>query len=239
MPDLKVTWFGHSTIKLETSSGLHILVDPFITGNPACPPELRNERAFDLILVTHGHGDHFGDTVNILKDGNAVVMCVFEMANYIMSRGIPHERVVGFNVGGTAKFNEISVSMTTAIHSSSMYDGHTTIDVGPPVGFVIHLEDERTIYVAGDTDVFSEMSFIGELYKPFLALLPIDGFYNMSPKAAALAVRMLGCTDVIPIHHSTFPALWGKPNALKDELSILGIKNVKIHNINPGMVVSL
>lgn len=239
MPDLKITWFGHSTIKLDTSSGLNILIDPFITGNPACPPEFRNEHAFDLILVTHGHGDHFGDTINILKESNAVVMCVFEMANYIMSRGIAHERVIGFNIGGTSKFNEISVSMTPAMHSSSIDDGHNSIYVGPPVGFVIHLEDGRTIYVAGDTDIFSEMSFIGELYKPFLAMLPIDGFYNMSPKAAALAIQMLGCTDVIPIHHSTFPALWGKPNALKEELSKLEIKNVKVHNINPGMVVSL
>jgi L-ascorbate metabolism protein UlaG (beta-lactamase superfamily) len=239
MPDLKVTWFGHSTIKLDTSSGLHIIVDPFIEGNPACPPDLRNEHAFDLILVTHGHVDHFGDTISILKESSAAVMCIYEMGNYIVSRGIAPERVIGFNIGGTADFDEISVSMTPAMHSSSIFDGHNTIYVGPPVGFVIRLDDGRTVYVAGDTDIFSEMSFIGELYKPFLAMLPIDGYYNMSPKAASLAVQMLGCAEVIPIHHSTFPALWGKPNALKDELSKLGVKNVKIHNINPGTVVTL
>jgi L-ascorbate metabolism protein UlaG (beta-lactamase superfamily) len=234
MAELLVTWYGHGSTRLITPGGVKIIVDPFLTDNPACPPELRYDHDFDLLLITHGHGDHIGDTFRILHESKASVMGIYEMAHYLVSKGVPQDRVIGFNMGGTTHFADISVTMTMALHSGVLYEDDTIVNVGPPVGYVLHLEDERSIYFAGDTDIFSEMEFIGEFYNPFLAVLPIDGFYNMNPKAAARAAQLLRCTDILPIHHSTFPVLKGKPQMLKDELHKLRLDNVTVHSISPG-----
>ena len=166
-------------------------------------------------------------------------MCIFEMKNYLISKGIPDDRVIGFNIGGTAEFGGVSITMTNALHSGTFHDGQKTVDLGPPVGYVVTFEDGQKIYFAGDTDIFSEMEFIGEFYKPILSVLPIDGYYNMGPRAAARAVQLLQSEQVMPIHHSTFPILWGKPNMLREELDKLGLNDVKMHKISPGTVIEL
>jgi len=239
MGDFKVTWYGHGTTKLVSINGFKILVDPFLNGNPACPPELRNDRDVDLILITHGHGDHFGDTLMILKESHAMAMCVVEMASYLHGKGFSQSRIIGFNIGGSVEFNGLRVMMTNAVHSSVLLEGNRPLEVGPAVGFLITLEDQRKVYFAGDTDIFSEMQILGELCKPTLAVLPIDGYYNMCPRAAAKAVQMLQCDAVLPVHHSTFAVLWGKPNMLKQEMAELGLSDVKIHMVSPGQVITI
>jgi len=239
MGEHKLTWYGHGTVKLTTSNGKKIVVDPFLTGNPACPTELRNDRDFDVVLVTHGHSDHFGDTMVLLRESHAIAMVVFELSIYITSKGIPQGKVIGFNIGGTVDFDNLKITMTKAEHSSALYEGGHSIEVGPPTGFLIRLNDGKNIYFAGDTDLFSEMAFIGEFYKPVLAVLPIDGYYNMSPQAAARAVQLLGCKQVLPVHQATFHVLWGKPSMLKQELDKLGLKDVKVHMVSPGDTITI
>lgn len=239
MSELKLIWFGHGTTKIETPGGIKILIDPFLSGNPACRPENRNDRDFDLLLVTHGHGDHFGDTLSVLKESGASVACIYEMANHIISKGAHEQRVFGFNIGGTIEFAGLEITMTPALHSSLSFSEVTPVNMGPPVGFILRLEDDRKIYFAGDTDIFSEMEFIAEFHKPFLAVLPIDGYYNMSPQAAARAVQILKCEHVLPVHHSTFPTLWGKPKMLREEMDKLGLETVTMHRVSPGDVISL
>jgi L-ascorbate metabolism protein UlaG (beta-lactamase superfamily) len=239
MGEHKLTWYGHGTVKLLTSKGLKIFVDPFLTGNPACPTELLNERNIDLILVTHAHSDHFGDTMVLLRESHAIAMMVFELGHYVNGKGIAQNKVVSFNIGGTVDYENIKVTMTKAEHSSALYEAGHSIEVGPPVGFIVHLEDGQNIYFAGDTDIFSEMEFIGEFYKPVLAVLPIDGYYNMGPQVAARAIQLLGCKQVLPIHHSTFHVLWGRPSMLKQELEKLGLSDVKVHMISPGEAITV
>jgi L-ascorbate metabolism protein UlaG (beta-lactamase superfamily) len=175
----------------------------------------------------------------ILKESNAVAMCVFELANYLYGKGISQQKVIGFNIGGSVDFNGVRIMMTNAVHSSVLLEGNRPLEVGPAVGFLITLEDERRVYFAGDTDIFSEMQLIGELFRPTLAILPIDGYYNMCPRVAAKAVQMLQCDEVMPVHHSTFPVLWGKPNMLKKEMEKLGLSRVKIHMFSPGQTITI
>lgn len=239
MSELKLIWFGHGTVKMETPGGRKVLIDPFLTDNPACPPNCRNDRDIDLLLVTHGHGDHFGDTLTILKESGASVACIFEMANYLVSKGVHEQRVLGFNIGGTVEFEDIGITMTPAIHSNASLFEENPVNIGLAVGFILRIEDGRKIYFAGDTDIFSEMEFIAEFHKPFLAVLPIDGYYNMSPQAAARAVQILKCDHVIPVHHSTFSVLWGKPKMLRAEMDKIGLENVTMHRISPGDIITL
>ena len=206
----KLTWLGHSAFLLETPRGLRVILDPWLTGNPATPENL-GDPDFDVMLVSHGHADHTGDVVRLAKEKSPkAVVAIAELAGYLESLGV--ENTVGFNKGGTAAVEGIKVTMTNATHSSSMNaaDG-SIVYTGDPAGFVITLEDGYRIYYAGDTAVFSGMALIGELYQPDLAVLPIGDFYTMGPFEAAKAVELLGVKRVLGMHYGTFPALNGTP----------------------------
>ncbi len=233
----KLTWLGHSAFLLETPRGLRVILDPWLTGNPATPENL-GDPDFDVMLVSHGHADHTGDVVRLAKEKSPkAVVAIAELAGYLESLGV--ENTVGFNKGGTAAVEGIKVTMTNATHSSSMNaaDG-SIVYTGDPAGFVITLEDGYRIYYAGDTAVFSGMALIGELYQPDLAVLPIGDFYTMGPFEAAKAVELLGVKRVLGMHYGTFPALNGTPGALRDELAARGVTGVEVEELAPGDTLS-
>ncbi|MDI7260880.1 MAG: metal-dependent hydrolase [Thermodesulfobacteriota bacterium] len=205
--EVKVTYLGHAAFKLVSPKGVVIYVDPFLSGNPKTPPEMKTVEKADLILVTHGHGDHVGDTLAIAEKTNAKVIAMPELGRYLTRKGA--KNVVGMNKGGTVNSHGIAITMVHALHSSSVTEGDQVIYTGDPVGFVIRFENGFTLYHAGDTGVFGDMKIIGEIYKPEVSFLPIGGLFTMGPREAAYAAKLLGSKVVVPMHYGTFPVLTG------------------------------
>ena len=142
------------------------------------------------------------------------------------------------NKGGTFDLGGIRVTMTHADHSCGITDGDQTVYGGEAVGYVITFESGLKVYAAGDTNVFSDMAIIGDLYQPDVALLPIGDFYTMGPREAAYAMRLLGAPAVVPMHYATFPALTGTPGALREALGAFGLSAVEVLDLKPGQTVS-
>jgi L-ascorbate metabolism protein UlaG (beta-lactamase superfamily) len=226
----KITWLGHATFQITLANGKVILIDPWVDGNPACPKDAKKLERVDIILITHGHGDHTGDALAIAKKFKPQVVAIYETAGWLESKGI--KNVIGMSKGGTTKVGEIEVTMVHAIHSNSIQDGDKIIYGGEPAGYVVRLPGGLNIYHAGDTAVFGDMKLIAELYAPELALLPIGDFYTMGPREAAMAVRLLNVKHVIPMHYATFPALTGTPEELKKQTQ--DIAGLEIHALKPG-----
>ncbi len=215
---MKITWLGHAAFLLEGSK--KIIIDPFLSGNPTSP--LKPEDVdVDLILVTHGHGDHLGDAVEISKRCNAPVVCIYELSVIVGGKGA---ETVGMNIGGTYRLEDVEVTMVKAVHSADVVEGGI-ISAGDPVGFVVKM-DGVTVYHAGDTDVFMDMKLIGELYRPKVAMLPIGDFYTMGIKGAVKAVELIKPEIAIPMHYNTFPAIRQDPEKFREEAEKLGVKVV-------------
>jgi L-ascorbate metabolism protein UlaG (beta-lactamase superfamily) len=232
MTDLKgtvVTWLGHATVHIATAKGTSILIDPFIEQNPKYPKGYKLPEKIDLILATHGHGDHVADLVAVAEKHNSTAVGIVELMGWAQSKGV--KKTVGMNLGGSWKFEDVTISQVEARHSSSMEAEGAVIYGGVPTGFVITIEDGPVLYHAGDTAVFLDMQLIRDLYEPQLAMLPIGDFYTMGPKAAALAAKYVGATAVLPIHYGTFPALTGTPKELSKFLEGSGIE---VKAIAPG-----
>jgi L-ascorbate metabolism protein UlaG (beta-lactamase superfamily) len=167
----------------------------------------------DAILISHAHFDHIHDAIPLAKQFKPKkVVAIFETCGWLTSKGV--ENCSGMNKGGTQVVGTLRATMTHAIHSCGIQDGDQILYGGEAAGYVLHLPDERAIYFAGDTAVFSDMQLIEQLYKPELAFLPIGDFYTMGPREAALACRLLNVKKVIPMHFGTFPALTGSPSEL-------------------------
>jgi len=235
MPN-RITYFGHSGFKIVTGKGLKIFIDPYMIGNPVCPEECRNDNDVNLILVTHGHGDHLGDSVRIIKQSSATFAAIYEIATYIAEKINDHDRVIGFGKGGTIEFEGVKISMTDAVHSSGINEIEGFSVGGSACGFVIQFEDDKIIYHAGDTDVFMDMQLIGRIfdYKIDLAMLPIGGFFTMDPKRAAIATDLIKPKRVFPIHYGTWPPLTGTPAEFRKMLDAEGLKNVEMIVVKPG-----
>ncbi|GCE46760.1 L-ascorbate metabolism protein UlaG (beta-lactamase superfamily) [Thermosporothrix hazakensis] len=229
----KITWLGHATFKITTPSNKVILIDPWLEHNPACPAEARKFEHLDLILATHGHSDHIGDAVATAKQYKPQVIAIVELANWLSSKGV--ENTIGINKGGSVVIDNITISMTHALHTSGLEDGSYG---GEPAGYVIELENGLKIYHAGDTMPFTDMQIIRELYAPDIAMLPIGDFFTMGPRGAALATRLLGVKHVIPMHYATFPVLRGTPAELREELGKLGLDQVEVIEMKPGQTIS-
>ena len=226
---MELTWLGHASFRLD-AGGKRIYVDPFLNGNPKCPESEQTPERVDVIALTHGHGDHVGDTVDLAKKHGATVIAPVELADKLGSQGI--ENVKDPNKGGTAEVDGVRFTLTHAQHSSSDNDGNYT---GEPCGIVVRAEG-KTIYFAGDTNVFGDMkTVIGRLYAPDVAVLPIGDHYTMGPEEAALAVELLGVQRVLPCHWGTFPALTGTPDALAEKVGC----GVTVERIEPGDTVTI
>src|SRR4051812_45410339 len=203
---MEITWLGHGTFLFKLPSGQTILMDPWTDGNPAFPKGFEVPHV-DTICVTHGHFDHIHDAVPLAKKFKPEVVAIFETATWLESKGVAHTRAM--NKGGSQKSHDVTITMTHAIHSCGILDGEQIIYGGEAAGYVLRFPDGRTAYFAGDTNVFSDMQLIQELYHPDLAFLPIGDLFTMSPHEAALACRLLDVKKVIPMHFGTFPPLTG------------------------------
>lgn len=224
-----LTWLGHATFRIDAEDGRRIYIDPWLNGNPKCPEnELDPERA-DVIAITHAHGDHLGDTVEIAKKHGSTVVAAVELADWLQ---IKHElkNVRDPNKGGTVDVDGVTFTMTHAQHSSS---NNQLEYMGEPCGIVVGVDGKR-VYFAGDTNAFGDMQLIARLYDPEVAVLPIGGHYTMDPKEAALALELLGVKRCVPCHFGTFPLLKGTP----DELAKLA-PGVTIERVEPGESITL
>ena len=235
-----ITWYGHACVEVLTPGGKVVLIDPWF-GNPLSPRSADSVQRCDVLLVTHGHGDHLGDAVALASRLRPAWPCIHEMGLWL-SRTLPGggDAVIGMNKGGTVEAAGLRVTMVRADHSAGDWnaDGGVPLYLGEPAGFVVELENGFRLYHAGDTAVFGDMRLIADLYAPDLAILPIGGHYTMGPREAALAVGLLRVKHVMPIHYGTFPVLAGTPDQLRTELAGRGLEAVEVHAPAPGGTVS-
>jgi L-ascorbate metabolism protein UlaG (beta-lactamase superfamily) len=209
----RLTWLGHSTLRITTPSGKVIVIDPWVQTNPMCPEPLKKFERLETMLITHGHFDHIADAVALGKQFKPQIVAIFETCAWLESKGVSNTN--GMNKGGTLRVGEIEVTMVNAIHSCGIQDGDKIVYGGEACGYIVRLPGGLTIYHAGDTAVFGDMKLIGELYSPDLALLPIGDHFTMGSREAAMAIRLLGVRQVVPMHFGTFPALVGRPEELR------------------------
>ena len=203
---MKISWHGQSCIRIITNTDQTILFDPYITGNPTSDLNAETVEA-DVIIITHAHNDHIGDTEAIAKRTNALIIANVEIANYFSNKGY---RTHGMQMGGKHQFDFGLIKMTPAIHGSTYESDGLQLTLGLAVGIILSIEN-KTFYHAGDTALFSDMQLIGA-FKPIdIAFLPIGDNYTMGPEDAALAAELLAAKKVVPIHYNTFPLIHQDP----------------------------
>ena len=236
-------WLGQAAFRLTTPGGKTIMIDPWITQNPKTPAEwkdLAKLGKLDILLVTHGHGDHFGDSLALVKQQHIQMWGPAGLADTMYELGLmTPEEAPRMGKGGTIHplGPEIAISQVHADHSSEfVYVNPETKKRevhlgGEPVGFIIKLENGFTIWHMGDTNVFGDMKLIADYYKPDLILIPIGGHFVMDPKEAALATRMIHPKYAIPMHYGTIPQLKGTP---EEYLEALGKTKTKVMVMTPG-----
>lgn len=227
-PGFSAIWLGHGGFLIQTPGGKTIAIDPWI-GNPVYPAQYGSFDKLDLILVTHGHGDHTASAAELSKKHGAAVVAIHELANYLAAKGAT---TLGMNKGGTARIEGIEVTMVQALHSSAEVQGDKITYLGDPAGYVVRCEDGFTFYFSGDTAVFLDMQLIAEIYKPELAFLSIGDLYTMGPREAAVAIRLLKVKKVIPMHWGTFGALTGTPDELRKLTA--DVDGLTIYDLKPG-----
>lgn len=228
-----VTWLGHSAFLFRSPKGKILLIDPWLD-NPKAPAGAKDIPAIDYILVTHGHADHLGNTVELARRTGAAIYAIYEIALYLQAQGLTN--VQGMNKSGSAVTDCITITMTHAEHSSGLEPGGAMLAGGDPAGFVTRFENGFTVYHAGDTGLFGDMRLIGLLYKPDLAILPIGGFFTMGPREAAHACTLLKPKYVAGMHYGTFPVLKGTPQELRKELPP-GLRS-RVRVFEPGVPVA-
>ncbi|KSV93883.1 metal-dependent hydrolase [Sinorhizobium sp. GL28] len=205
---MKIKWLGHAAFHIETAKS-KILIDPFFTGNPAFRDEDRRDATAGLthILLTHGHGDHVGDTIAIAKETGATVVANADLATWLGRHGV--KALEMGNTGGTINLGAFSTTFVNALHSSAqLTEDGVSHSLGNANGLVLHFEDEPTLYHMGDTDIFSDMALINELHQPEIGIVPIGDRFTMGGAVAALACqRFFKFSTAIPCHYGSFPII--------------------------------
>jgi L-ascorbate metabolism protein UlaG (beta-lactamase superfamily) len=229
---VKITWLGHSCFRLVTPAGKVIYIDPWVMGNPACPEAEKQVRRADALLCTHGHFDHIGDAMEIAKKHDPLVVGIFELCHWMESKAV--KRCSAMNKGGSQQVEDVRVTMVHAVHSCGIMDGDQIVYGGEACGYVLQFESGLKLYHAGDTNVFSDMAIIRELYAPDLVMLPIGDLFTMSPREAAYACGLLRPKSVIPMHFGTFPPLVGRPSELARLTAESGVEVVEMR---PGQTL--
>ncbi|MCC6865497.1 MAG: metal-dependent hydrolase [Ignavibacteria bacterium] len=213
---LKIIHHGHSAFEIKSESH-NILIDPFITGNPKAKINAAELKP-DFILLSHAHSDHFGDTIDIAKNNDALVIAVHELAEYLSSVGVKSH---GMGIGGQREFPFGKVKFTIAHHSSSIESNQ--LYMGEPSGIILNIEG-KCLYHAGDTSLFLDMKLIGDMNAIDHALLPIGDNYTMGIDDAVKAAEFLNCKNVSPMHYGTFPVIDTDPNEFKRKVESVGKK---------------
>ncbi len=222
----RITWYGHACTLVELD-GVKVLVDPWVT-NPSSPYKsvedfVKDVVSVDYVVVTHDHGDHVGNAVELLQMfKNSKLVGIYELANELGSR-VGSDRVVGANIGGPIRLGRVTAVLTPAHHSSS---------IGHPTGVVL-IGSEGGVYHAGDTGLVAELTLLKELYNITVALLPIGGHFTMGVKEAVKATELLRPKYVIPIHYNTFDVIMTDPEEFKRGVEGLGI-GTEVVILRPG-----
>jgi L-ascorbate metabolism protein UlaG (beta-lactamase superfamily) len=227
---IQLTWLGHATFRIESPGGQTIIIDPWVMNNPACPASEKKVKKVDAMLITHGHGDHIGDAVEIAKQHEPKVVGIPELCGWLEKKGV--KKTAMMNKGGTQEVGDIKVTMVHADHSCGIQDGDELVYGGEACGYVVEFENGVKIYHAGDTNVFGDMAIIRELYAPEIAMIPIGDHVTMGPREAAYACKLLKAKTVIPMHFATFPMLTGTPSELQKLAP-----EVNVVTLKPGVTV--
>lgn len=213
---MKLRYFSHSSFLITLESGTRLLIDPFLDGNPTSPVQAGQVSA-DYIFITHGHGDHFGDTLSIASRCDALCVCENELASYIAAQG---GRAHNMHIGGSFEFEFGRVKLTQALHSSVTPDNQC---VGSATGILFFIED-KVIYHTGDTGLFYDMTLIGEMNSVDYFLVPIGDNFTMGIDDAVKACTFVKPECAIPMHYNTFDVIQSDPALFKEKLGA--------HNIN-------
>lgn len=206
---MKLTWYGHSAFKIEVGNS-RILIDPFLTGSPSWSGGWEGPaEGVTHVLLTHGHNDHVGDALSILKKTGAQLVANFEICMYLVGQGADGTKINPGNTGGTVDCGGFTTTFVQALHSSSFAgEGGSNTYLGNPLGLILHFPDDRSLYHMGDTDIFGDMALINELHNPKIGIVPVGDRFTMGGAVAALACRRFFTFEtVIPAHFATFPML--------------------------------
>lgn len=230
----KITYVGHSSVLVKLNN-ITVAIDPWLEGNPLCPENLINPGHIDLIVLTHGHSDHAGDTLRLAKAYNSNVACIYELGLILISEGIDQSNVILMNKGGEVNFKGVKIALTNAFHSSSFESSTGTVYAGEACGVILG-DGQRYMYHAGDTSYFSDMNVIREQYHPFISLLPIGDVFTMNPFEAARAAKLIGSEINVPIHYNTFDLLTGTAEQFEESCRQFDIEALVLE---PGQELTL
>lgn len=221
-----LTYAGHSAVFIQFGDKI-VAIDPWLRGNPLCPPNLQNPKKVDIIVLSHGHSDHASDAARVQKETGALLAATYELAMIMIAEGVPSDKVIPMNKGGAVTVDGIEIRLTNAYHSSSYDTKSGTVYAGEACGVIVS-SGGASVYHAGDTSLFEDIKLIGEMFKPTVALLPIGDRFTMGPVEAAQAAAWTKCSLAIPIHYKTFDLLTGTYEEFQRACSTRGVETKEL-----------